>query len=346
MAEMTLEQLKEENAKAEAEVNQNPQTDDAETDAGATEDQLDDTGPADTGSESKSDSEAEPWMLTGEEESSDTGDGSHDQDRKFTDSDVAAARRNMRAKLTKKHDKEKSEYEARIAALEAKIEGQGPQPVQGKASKPQRDDYESEAEFFDALTDWKIATNEATRHASNEKDKQAQAVREYEESVEKAVGQHYERAVELADKSKITAEMYQSADLKVREMAEEVFPNAGDDIVDNLIATIGEGSERVMYNLGVNVKRRNHVRDLLKQDQTGLRASAYLGKLNGELGSPGKRKSKAAPPAGDVTGDSKTSESFRALKRKYTDAHKRGDKQGAFNARREARQAGADVSDW
>ena len=285
-------------------------------------------------------------MLTGEEDDSDTGDGSHDQERKFTDSDVAAARRNMRARLEKKHDKEKSELLARIEKLENERNSSAAQPVRGKAAKPKREDFEDDEQFFDALTDWKLATNDASRHASAQKEEQDRAVRQYEETVNAAVEEHYERAVDLAEKSKISADMYKSADLKVREMADEVFPGAGDAIVDNLIYNLGEGSEKVMYNLGVNTKRRDHVRKLLQEDKTGLRASAYLGKLNGELSSPGKRNSKAPAPAANPTGDSKTSESFRALKRKYKEAHKRGDQQAAFNARREARRAGADVTDW
>lgn len=350
MALMTLEQLKAENAKAEAEANRDPQTDEPKVEAEATEEELNTEDPADTGSEEEGEPEAEPWMSTGEDEGSETGDESHAQERKFTDSDVAAARRNMRAKLERKHDKEKSELEQRIADLESKLSVRPAQQMQGKAAKPKLSDFEDEVNpqeaYMEALTDWKIATNNATQHASAQKDEQARAIREYEESVENAVEQHYERAVDLAQKSGIKPEMYQAADLKVREMAEEVFPDAGDAIVDNLIYNLGEGSEKVMYNIGVNAKRRAEVRKLLLEDRTGLRASAYLGRLSGELSSPGKRTSKAPAPAANPAGDSKTSESYRALKRKYTDAHKRGDTQAAFNARREARQAGADVTDW
>lgn len=341
---MTLEQLKDENAKAEATATPDPQKGEATDETPAAKEELEaDTG-AETSDGEEGESKVEPWMQSGEEES-DT-DGHASDERQFTGSDIAAAKRKLRAKLDKRNEvlqSEKEALEARVKALES---GRAATPATGAAEKPQRDSFETDEAFFEALADWKIATNSASQHAETEREKQQRKIREYEEQTSEAVDQHYTRAVTLAEKSNITPEMYQAADLRVREMAEEVFPKAGDEIVESLIATLGEGSEKVMYNLGVNTARRNKLRDLLKQDQTGLRAATYLGQLKGELNPPGKKRTQAPAPAADPTGDSKTTESFKALKAKYTAAHNKGDSQAAFNARREAKQAGADVSNW
>lgn len=346
MAIQTLEQLKEENAKAEAEANRDPQNDDAEVDTGEAEDEFDDDESADTDSDSEDSTEVEPWMQSDEDESDTAG---HDaEDKRFSSRDVAAARRNYGAKLSRRHEKELQERDARIAELEAKVNSNAATPITGKAAKPQRDDFDDEDAFLEALTDWKIATNAASQHAESERAAQRRKVEQYEQETAAAVEKHYERAAELAGKSKIKPETYQAADLKVREMVEEVFPDAGDEVTDGLIATLGEGSERVMYNLGVNLKRRNELRELLEADKTGLKASAYLGRLNAELSSPGKKKQSSAPaPARTITGDAaKPNASAKALRRRYKEAHAKGDRQTAFNARREARSAGIDVSDW
>lgn len=345
----TLEQLKEENAKAEAESTSTPQTDEDETKAGAVEAETDTSTGAEAGTGEDVKTEIEPWMQSGEEESD--ADGHASDDKQFSGKDIAAAKRNLRAKLEKRQTAKDEQYEARIAALEKQVESgttthQPAQPVAGAVAKPVRDNYETDEAFIEALTDWKLATNAASQHAESQKTANRRKVEEYEQQTEQAVDQHYERAVKLAEKSSITSEAYQAADLRVREMIEGVFPKAGDAITDNLIATLGEGSERVMYNLGVNEKRRNHLRDLLGADTTGLKAATYLGQLNAELSSPAKKRTSAPAPADDVTGDTTKTKSFKNEKRRYQDAHKRGDGQAAFNIRREARQAGADTSDW
>lgn len=340
--EFSLEQLKAENAKAEAKANPTPQKGETEDETEAVEAGSEDLTGAETGEDTEDTTDIDAWMQSDEDESDTEG---HDSEKKFTDSDVAAAKRNMRAKLDKKHQKREQELLDRIEALE---KGQSPaaKPVTGAAAKPKREDFNDDDAFEDALIDWKLAAREAKRDAEEQRRVEQRKVKEFEDATNSAVDSHYERAAELAQKSGISADQYKAADLKVREMVEEVFPDGGDAVTDNMIAMLGKGSEKVMFNLGINKKRLGRLRELLTEDRSGLKAATYLGQLKVEIGLPGKRRTEPPAPAGDVKGDSKGSESVRALKRKYDAAHKRGDSQAAFDIRREARQAGANITNW
>lgn len=345
---MSLEQLKEENARVEAEAGKSPQDTEQEDEAGAAETETEATTTAESGESVTEDQvEAEPWMQSGDDDETDTE--SHDSEKKFTDGDMAATRRKFKGKLTGVK-KENEELQKRIEALE---KGHSPAAAPASATqavtvqaKPQEEDFETVAEYVDALTDWKIANSAATQHAETEKQAQQRRIKDYEEQRDSAVEKHYERAVELAGKSKIAPEAYQEADRRVRLMAEEIFPEGGDAVIDDLIAKLGDGSEKVMFNLGVNTKRRSELRTKLKDDPSGLSASMYLGQLKMELSLPGKRRSTAPDPADDVKGDVKMSEAHRQLKRKYDAAHRDGNLQKAIDIKRQAKQAGADTSTW
>lgn len=120
----------------------------------------------------------------------------------------------------------------------------------------------------------------------------------------------------------------------------------GDAIVDSLIASLGKGSEKVMYNLGVNKARLGELQQRFEEDPTGVKASIYLGQLNAELSSPRKKTTSAPAPAPQVNGDKAEKADVKALRKEYQNADKRGDLQARFNARRKARQAGIDTTNW
>ena len=142
--------------------------------------------------------------------------------------------------------------------------------------------------------------------------------------------------MKLAEKSGISADMYQSADRKVRQAIDSVFNGAGDDITDALIANLGEGSEKVMYSLGVNSTRLNELRSRLQSDPSGVKAAIYLGQLNAELKAPMKRKTTAPKPPPEVNGDAKASTSVRNLQKRYSEAQRTGNVQAAYNIKKEA----------
>jgi hypothetical protein len=168
------------------------------------------------------------------------------------------------------------------------------------------------------------------------------------QQLDQAVDGHYQRAAKLAEESGITPELYQNADTVVRQTIESVLPKMGDIVTDNMIARLGEGSEKVMYFLGRNKTAQEKLRSSLVTDPTGISAALYLGELKSTVAAPQKRVSRARAPATQIQSDEGGSAKGEAkkLKDSYRSAHKRGQGQAAYNAKKTAKAAGIDVSDW
>lgn len=333
---MTLDDLKAENAKLEAEQSTDPQTVEEEVESKAVEEDLEEAKEvAEPAEEDTKSAETEDWMK-GEETQA---------DRKFTGSDIKAAKTKLRAKLERQHESVVDELKAEIEALKQET----PASVVENA-KPKREDFyendDPEGAYIDALTDWKIEQKSVNQvKQSQEREMQAK-VQQREAAIKNLVDQHYERAVVLASESGISPELYQSADLVVRSAIEALFPKKGDMITDSLIANLGDGSEKVFYNLGVNRSRLSELKQSLEDDPSGLKASMFLGKLSAQLVAPQKRTTNAPAPTTQLSGEKQKDVGFRALKKRYDDAHKQGNLQAAFDAKREARRAGANVKTW
>ena len=332
-----LAQLKAENAAREAELAASPQDEAEELNEAATDEQ--DAGGQDADLDQDAEgatAEAEDWMKGDEP-------GSQGADKKFTDSDIGAAKAKLRSKLEAKHQTELDEMRAKIEALSK------PQVPQATA-RPTRDQFydqdDPDEAYAEALIDWKLGSTAAQQQASRTQYEQQRKQLEQKQAIEQAVDQHYERAAKLAATSGIEPELYQSADYRVRSAIEGLFPNGGDAVTDSLISAIGEGSERVMYNLGINGARLAELKTLLANDPSGIKASMYLGTLKAELTAPAKRKSSAPAPATQVKGDAATTETGRALHKKYLDAHKAGKAGEAFSLKRQAKAAGVNTQTW
>lgn len=326
----TLEELKKENElEAAAAQGDDTATDEPELDAVDEEAEA----PADDeGGDDQEASDSDDWTKP--------QGGEQEPEAKFTDGDAAAIRRKWKGKV--------SEKDSEIEALKKEIEAIKAKPAAAPAptGKPKHDEFNSDEDFIEALTDYKISL---TQQQSQSEQAAAERKRQQEANQSKtaeAVDGHYTRAMKLAEKSNITPEAYQSADMRVRQAIDSVFPKAGDTITDALIASLGEGSERVFYNLGVNSSRRAEMVKLLQEDKTGIRAATYLGKLNAELSAPQKRQTSAPTPVDQLQGDHSTSTAGDKLLRQYKEAHKRGDGSAAFNIKRQAKQAGVNVATW
>lgn len=335
--EKTLDELKAENAAGEVETETPPQEVEVETEPEVAEvepevtDEVAEPDPEETGK-----TEVEDWMQTDDEQGA---------DKKFTDADIGAAKKKLRAKLESKHSSEVDELKAENERLRSRTT----EPKQ--LNRPKREDFDNhddpEEAYIDALTDFKFeqsGAKQATKAKEQEATKQHQA---QQQLIDSNVDQHYERAVKLSEESGIAAEMYQSADKTIRMAIDAVVPGAGDIIADGLISSLGEGSEKVFYSLGVNGAKRDKLVSLLKEDPGGIKAAMYLGTLKSELTAPQRRKTNAPKPAAQVNGDSNAlSEPHKALKKKYLDADKKGDTQARFDAKMAAKRAGANTSDW
>jgi len=334
--EKTLEELRAENAAEQTAAAAAPQAGVTEVDNDAANDQTDaDDHADDQGDEDGAKAEPESWMKGDDQES-------HGAEKKFTDADIGAAKAKLRSKL----DATKSELEQLRQQLEEERRNKVAQP----SARPKREDFYDQDDpddaYTEALADWKLKDALSRQHNETQQYEFQRKQLEVQQTIEAGVDQHYERAATLAAASGISPELYQSADLRVRSAIDGVFPGGGETVTNSLIASLGEGSEKVFYNLGVSPKRLAELTSKLVADPTGLQASIFLGKLSAELTAPLRKRSNTPAPATTVQGDANTTDAGKGLHRKYMEARKRGDTQGAFNIRREARASKINVDSW
>lgn len=336
--EKTLEELRAENAAAQAAAAEVPQTEATDVSNAAADDLSTDTSLAEgEGGDEGHQAESESWMKGDDQES-------HGADKKFTDGDIGAAKAKLRSKLEAKHQSEVDLLRQQLE--EARRNTVAPQP----SAKPKREDFYDQDDpddaYTEALADWKVRDHQARQHHESQQYEFQRKQLEAQQKIESGVDQHYERAATLAAASGISPELYQSADHRVRSAIEGVFPGGGEQVTNSLIANLGEGSEKVFYNLGVSPKRLAELTSKLAADPTGLQASMYLGRLSADLTAPLRKKSNTPAPATSIKGDANTTDAGKGLLRKYQDATKAGDRQKAFDLRRQAKATGINTNSW
>ena len=334
MAISSLEELKAENAAAEQEESTPPQAVDSDTEVAAVEEETEELEEG-----------AEPEAAEAEE--SDTDDwknpDGHTPEKMFTSRDVKAAR----IKAADKADRRSSGEIEKLSAEIAELKGRSTKPE--TLSRPKREQfYESsdpDVAYEDAVLDWVRGTVQAETSANIQgvETVRQRAIQQADRN--KAVDDHYERAATLAKDSNIDADVYQQSDKRVREMIESLVPGAGDVIADQLIATLGKGSEKVMFSIGIKETKLNELRNKLLSDPSGMAAALYLGELKTSLTTPRKLKTNAPAPADVISGDA-TPVNGKASKKDYDALHKKGDVGKAFNIKRAAKKAGVDTSKW
>lgn len=328
---MSLEELKAQNAAQDEEETKavEVETEEEETELEAEEEQPEVEQESEEDDSEAEESELEAWQLEDEQASDDSG-------KRFTDSDVAAAKRKLKAKIEKRDDE--------IAQLRAEIESLkkgGSQPAKAEAKPmPKLEDYDyDDSKYQAAVNEWMLSQLQNVAKSQEAKESKTRA----QQALESAVESHYERAAKLTAEHGIDDSVYHSADLAVRQAVESVFPDSGDVITDSLIANMGEGSEKVIYALGRSTEKREQLKAKLLKDPNGIAALIYLGELKAEITRPAKRVTNAPKPAARATGGSGGGSDEDRLRRKY---QRESDLQSRFNIRREARQKGIDVSKW
>lgn len=337
--EDNLEALRAQNAADEAAANAVPQTGEAvvEDEAAAGTTTTDDLAEGDEGEEGQQ-AEPEAWMTGDDQESPGA-------QKKFTDRDIGAAKAGLRARLEKQHQSELDQMRAQLEELRNKS------VVQQPTSKPKPEQFydqdNPDEAYMEALTDWKLNERLATQQAGHQQYEQQRKQLEAHQKISSSVDQHYERAAVLAAASDITPELYQSTDRRVREAIQGVFGGeSGEHVTNALIANLGEGSEKVMYKLGISPKHLAELTAKLRDDPNGLQAAIYLGKLSAELTTATRKRSNTPAPATNVQGDANTTDLSRTFLRRYQEAHKRGDTQAAYDIRSEAKGKKINVNSW
>jgi len=312
-----------ENLEVDTEETETSQESEGAEEADKTDDKAEDT---DEGGEPKAEDtdeeEVEDW-LKGDDHTSQA-------EKKFTDGDIGKAKAKLKAKVKLK-DGEIEKLQAEIAELKVPKQAQ-PSNLQ----KPKRDDFfeadDPEDAYTDALMDWKLNNHQATQAAANATVNQQRAQSENELRVSQGEDKHYERAGNLVNESNISSDKYQAADGAFRQAIEDVAPGDGDNIAAALVTRLGPGSEKVVYNMGVNKAKLVKFAELLRSDPMGLDAYGYLVELKTELNSPNKRKTNAPTPAAEVKGDMVVND----LKKQLEKAESSGDIQAQVSLKSNA----------
>jgi hypothetical protein len=285
--------------------------------------------------------EQEGWMQTEEAEDSDDQKGGFVPNR-----GVAAVKRKLKAKLNDAKD-ENETLKARIEALE-KGGPTSPTKEAGLPPRPKREDFDFNDDDYDAaVDDWndKKLDIKLTTHTQSTQQKASQF--QAEEALKQSVNGHYDKAAKLVEDGRITEDSYLNADRAVRHAVDSAFGGNGDQLVDRLIHTLnlsGEGSEKVMYQLGVNPPKLARLGELLRNDPSGLSASVYLGTLQAQITTPTKRRSTAPAPAAKVDGEGGGGGPEGTFHKQYKKA---GDDAGQrIKIKRAAKKKGVDTSQW
>lgn len=291
---------------------------------------------------SKADAEIESWMQTDEATS--------EENTGFVPNSEAAKQR-RKYKALRDESKEKDDEIEQLKARLAQVETGSPAPAVSEVSAPTlpEDIYDEDAMrkyHADMVTYQNNLVNNAEekRQADAQKRKQQEQIQQRQATLDKSFDSHLERADELVNSGKITEDAFTQAHLNVYRSLDAVSNGNGQVMAKQLISSIGEGSEKVIYMLGVNNSKMSALQSKLSNDPSGLQAAIYLGQLQAEVSSPTKRRSNAPKPAKQVKGNASSATSqAEKLKKKYT---KMTDVQERISFKRKAKQDGIDVSNW
>jgi hypothetical protein len=306
------------------------------------EDEPETTSELDT-DEDDSEEESKPvkvesWMQEDSEESESNG---------FRPSpEAAAVRKKFKARLSQK-DEELERLKAENEALKSTPQ----QTAQALPPRPKLEDFDyDEAKHEQALDDWYDKRMEAKAQQTLQSTQTEAQRRELAERQQKALNdaldKHYEGAAKLVADGKVSEERYTQAEDIVIRTLDGVSNGKGKEVTQHLIKTlnsIGEGSEKVMYQLGVNSAKRDRLIELMQNDPSGLAAATFLGQLQHSISSPTKRKSSAPKPMADLKGDAGGSTRADKAKRQYSQLDSVQDR---ISFKRQAKAKGIDTTNW
>jgi chromosome segregation ATPase len=340
---MKLEELKKQNEEEEKKLEEPADDLDEEVveDSEDEQEEVEDLEEEESEDDEKEQKTLEPWQMSDEDEAA----ISKGEEEKVPVKTHLKIKSKLKGRLSdaEKENKRLKEENERLQSLKTD---------EPKLKKPLPEDFKTDDEYEAALDKYEdaVATQRYYKIAETERKTTAQkkAIEARQQSVEK----HYERAAELVESSGIKPELFKNADTKFRSAIDSIVPGSGDVLADHFIDLLGEGSEKVIYYLGVNEAGRNKFQALFSSEpQSGMKAAVYLGQLKQKLLKPAKMTSNAPAPATRHNGDDKPGSGSdkkraKALKKEYKNAAKSGNPQDIYNARKEARKLGIDVSDW
>lgn len=209
---------------------------------------------------------------------------------------------------------ENDELKQQLEKLRQQVSLGGSPKPKGESAMPTLAsvDYDESA-YAAKLTEWQNEQMQKQMQSYHSNIQQQQAQKARQEAAEREITQHYERAASLK------VDGYEDAERNVRTVL-------GSDVADQMIAFLGEGSEKVTFHLGKNPEALNDLVATLQQDPSGMRAMVKLGELRGRLKVKPKTNTISGAPAADEalnSGGSGSSE--KSVVSKLEKLHKRTD---------------------
>lgn len=344
----SLEDLKKENAQEE----KNPKKEESKEESSHDEPEQESTGDDSEQSEQVDESADESGESEGEDsEETETVDNDawlkpeedEPQGERVNDHEAKLIRQKWKGQARQK-DAENAELRQKLAELEKKISTPTIQPTK---EKPKREAFKTDAEYTSALVTYEIEIGQQRVLSERQAEEIAQRKAQHKLKLDADVEAHYIRAAALSEKSKISDQTYKAADTAFRNACESVYPDLGDNIADTLISSLGAGSEKVTYNIGISPARQAKFIQLLKDDPSGIKAASFLGELKHSLNAPVKRESKAPAPPEKIQGDKAGGKGgAEKLRKDYQAAHAKHDIQKALDIKRAAKQRGLSTKGW
>ena len=342
----SLKELKEENAQTETtEVETVEDMQSLDTVTATTEEVEDEAVNTELDDAESNEVETESWMQTEEANS----DDDHKSGFK-PNHEAAKTRKRLKAKLNEKD----SELESMRAELEQLRSGKVEPQTEALPPRPKREDFDYDDDKYDAAVDeWSDKKIDARFKTNSQKSNEAQQKEAAQQArlkhVETSLNGHYSRVDKLVGTGKVSQDAYDSAETNVRNAMEIMHPQLGDQVTDNLITTlnsIGEGSEKVIYQLGINPSKLLELKNKIASDPSGFTAVAYLGSLQAQISTPTRKRSSAPKPASNVSGEGGASGQAGAMQKLHAKAGKAGDIQTRIRLKRKAKAQGIDTSNW
>ncbi len=185
-------------------------------------------------------------------------------------------------KITYQREEEKRRADALQEKLDAALKTPKVETPQGK---PNIDDFDTDAEFYDSLTDWKLEQRDATAAAKRQESETQRTQDESESAFKDSVVKVNESGVK-----------------KYADYEEIVFSLPPDVLDNNLAAALfeTEAPEEIAYHLGKNPKAAARISKL-----SPVKKAIELGKIEERL-SQKKKTTGAFPPIKPLKGKDST----------------------------------------
>lgn len=240
-----------------------------------------------------------------------------------------------------------SEKDQEIARLNALLNGSATQPkAVADLEIPQESwEYSGEKPYNEYLTELNARNALKLLQSQQQVNERSAVAQRNEIFISEQVDQHYDRAAQLISKNpSLTEEKFKAAETKVTETLNALTGGMGEVVVNNMVARLGPGSEKVIVHLGLNNEALKTLEKKFKEDETGFSAAMYMAELKMKFENSPAAKPKAVTAPDRALSGKSAEQSFE--QRAYQKAHAQNDGQKALDIKQAAKAKGIDTSSW